>query len=161
MEKKQGTVTPDHQPCNLHGQRLHRSLTSSWSNQHFGRRLANGGAPRLDPGTGALRTLALSRRASKTTLMRARTVCMDSTVQRRVVRGCALAHVHTVSTAATSWRWALYNVRVMLHGVLNLVQVVPPLTLLAADPGTRATPGRFHRFTLAGCPRPVTMLQCN
>ncbi|KAM6480611.1 hypothetical protein HDV62DRAFT_101034 [Trichoderma sp. SZMC 28011] len=132
-----------HQSTTLHANACIRS-----SHRHgrirLGRRLANGGAPRLDPGTGCslvrLRTLALSRRASKTTL-RSPPLCMrgysmDGTVRvtAACVRGCALAHVQ--HQEAEGW-WALY-----VCCRLNLVQVAP-LTLLAADPGTRATPGRF------------------
>lgn len=110
--KKQGTVTPVH---NLACQRLHQILTSSWSNQTLGAIGERGEGPRLDPGTGcslaALRTLALSRRASKTTL-RSPPLCMREysmdgtvrvTVQRRVCAGA---------------RWRMYSTRKQMGGGL-------------------------------------------
>lgn len=106
--KKQGTVTPVH---NLACQRLHQILKSSWSNQTLGA-IGEWGAPRLDPGTGcslaALRTLALSRRASKTTL-RSPPLCMreysmDGTV--RVTAPCG-ARVRVGACTAQGSRWVV------------------------------------------------------
>lgn len=146
-----------HQSTTLHANACIRS-----SHRH-GRirlwaRLANGVAPRLDPGTGCSRTLALSRRASKTTLrspplcMRARIVQYgwDSTSYSAV---CARVRVGACTAQGSRW----------VVGFVCMLQVESrpsgPPYLTGCRSRNKSNTRPIHRFTLAGCPRPVTMLQ--
>ncbi|PKK41832.1 hypothetical protein CI102_13917 [Trichoderma harzianum] len=147
---------------NLACQHLHQILTSSWSNQTLGA-IGERGGPRLDPGTGcslAACELWPSHVAPAKPPSGARLSACASPIQygwdstsystASCVRGCALAHVQ--HKEADGW-WALY-----VCCRLNLVQVAPPY-LTGCRSRNKSNTRPIHRFTLAGCPRPVTMLQ--